>query len=50
MEARRESACRARHFIVPVSASPKPIVVDEEIAACVREIAKKVNERVAAHV
>ena len=49
MEARRECACGVRHFIVPVGAAPKPIVVDEEIAPRVREIAKKVNERVADH-
>jgi hypothetical protein len=49
MKARGKSARRASDFVVRVTTAPEPIVVNEELAARVREIAKKVNQRVADH-
>ena len=45
-----EIARGARDGIVAVGAAAKAVVVHEEIAARVREIAEKVNERCASHV
>jgi hypothetical protein len=49
VQPRREAARRASDFAIRVTAAPEPIVVDQEVAARVREIAEKVNQRVADH-
>ena len=40
---------RVRDLRVRIAAAAEPVVVDQELAARLREIAEKVNERVAGH-
>ena len=49
VQLRRHRARRVRHFGVAVAAAAEPIVVDEELAARLREIGEKVNQRIAGH-
>ena len=49
VQARRQPARRARDLGVRIAAAAEPVVVDQELAARLREIAEKVNERIAGH-
>src|SRR5206468_6885113 len=49
MQARGEPSRRARDLGIRIPAAAETVVVNEELAARVREIAEKINERVADH-
>jgi hypothetical protein len=49
MQPRGEAARGARDFGVRVAAAAESVVVHEKLAACLREIREKVNERVSDH-
>jgi len=49
VQPRGEPARRAGDIRIRVAAAAEAVVVHEEFAACTREIAEKVNERVADH-
>jgi len=49
VQTRGQRARGARDIAVRMAAASEPVVVDEKLAARLREIGEKVNERVASH-